>query len=71
MNHCNCQFVIFGATGDLASKKLLPALYHLQCAGMMPDEMRILAFGRRPWDEQAWQDFLREQLENHARSFQP
>ena len=29
MSDCNCQFVIFGATGDLACKKLLPALYHL------------------------------------------
>ncbi|MHB1280979.1 MAG: glucose-6-phosphate dehydrogenase [Acidithiobacillus sp.] len=69
MSNCNCQFVIFGATGDLASKKLLPALYHLQCAGMMPDEMRIIAFGRRPWDGEAWQNFLQEQLETYASNY--
>jgi glucose-6-phosphate 1-dehydrogenase len=68
-NQCICQFVIFGATGDLASKKLLPALYHLECAGMMPKEMRILAFGRRPWDNNGWQDFLREQLETYAGNY--
>ena len=69
MSNCNCQFVIFGATGDLASKKLLPALYHLHCAGRMPEELRILAFGRRPWDDKAWQDFLHEQLETYASNY--
>ncbi|MBU2854994.1 glucose-6-phosphate dehydrogenase (NADP(+)), partial [Acidithiobacillus ferriphilus] len=67
---CNCQFVIFGATGDLASKKLLPALYHLQCASLLPEEMRIYAFGRRPWDKNGWQEFLKEQLETYAKGFQ-
>ncbi len=71
MPACNCQFVIFGATGDLASKKLLPALYHLQCAGRMPEAMRIFAFGRRTWDDAAWQAFLREELEGHASGFHP
>ena len=67
--HCICQFVIFGSTGDLASKKLLPALYHLKCADRLPKDMRIIAFGRRPWNDKAWQEFLKEQLEQYAEGF--
>ncbi|MEY2341653.1 glucose-6-phosphate dehydrogenase [Acidithiobacillus sp. IBUN Pt1247-S3] len=67
---CICQFVIFGATGDLASRKLLPSLYHLQCAGLLPKELQIQAVGRRPWDDQGWLEFLQEQLESFAGDFQ-
>ena len=42
-----CTFVIFGATGNLSQIKLLPALYHLEEAGKLPDGMKILALGRR------------------------
>jgi glucose-6-phosphate 1-dehydrogenase len=35
--------VVFGATGDLAKRKLLPGLFHLDCAGMMPGNYRIIA----------------------------
>ena len=31
-----CTFVIFGATGNLSQKKLMPALYHLELAGRLP-----------------------------------
>ena len=34
--------VLFGATGDLAKRKLLPGLYHLACAGLLPDKYRII-----------------------------
>jgi len=34
--------VLFGATGDLARRKLLPGLYHLACAGLLPDKYRII-----------------------------
>ena len=34
--------VLFGATGDLAKRKLLPGLYHLFVAGLLPDEFRII-----------------------------
>jgi glucose-6-phosphate 1-dehydrogenase len=36
-----CVFVIFGASGDLTRRKLLPALYHLYREGMMPEDFRI------------------------------
>ena len=45
-----CAYVIFGATGNLSREKLMPALYHLEVAGKLPDGTRILATGRRDWD---------------------
>src|SRR5690349_21630602 len=38
--------ILFGATGDLAKRKLLPALFHLEVAGMMPERYRIIGSGR-------------------------
>jgi glucose-6-phosphate 1-dehydrogenase len=38
----NFVIVIFGATGDLAKRKLLPGLYHLACAGLLPEKYRII-----------------------------
>ena len=42
-----CTFVIFGATGNLASNKLLPALYHLEAAARLTESLSIIAFSRR------------------------
>jgi glucose-6-phosphate 1-dehydrogenase len=49
-----CTFVIFGSTGNLSRIKLMPALYHLEAAGKLPENCRILATGRRPWDRERW-----------------
>jgi glucose-6-phosphate 1-dehydrogenase len=40
-----CTYVIFGATGNLSRLKLMPALYHLEEAGRLPDTTRILFVG--------------------------
>jgi len=42
-----CVLVIFGATGDLTKRKLMPALYNLARSGLLPDNLAILAFARR------------------------
>ena len=42
-------FVIFGVTGDLTKRKLLPALYELNREGRLPDRLEIIGFARRPW----------------------
>lgn len=42
-----CYFVIFGATGNLASRKLLPALYELEAADKLHADLRFVAFARR------------------------
>jgi glucose-6-phosphate 1-dehydrogenase len=43
-----CTVAIFGATGDLTGRKLLPALYNLAHAGQLPTGFAIVGFARRP-----------------------
>lgn len=57
-----CSFVIFGATGHLAATKLLPALYHLEASGRLPDITNFLAFARREWDDAAWGKHVEQAL---------
>ena len=59
-----CNFVIFGATGNLASNKLLPALYRLELAGKLAEGLNFVAFGRREWDDVLWRDYVRTLLTN-------
>lgn len=58
-----CYFVIFGATGNLASEKLLPALYHLETAGRISEDLHFIATSRRPWDTDEWQRHMCDQLQ--------
>lgn len=63
-----CTFVIFGATGNLSKIKLLPALYHLELAGKLPEKMAILAIGRREWDDDQWREEVSDILSSRARN---
>jgi glucose-6-phosphate 1-dehydrogenase len=54
------SLVIFGASGDLTSRKLVPALYWLYRKRRLPDELKIVGFSRSPLDDQAWRDMLAE-----------
>ena len=62
-----CTYVIFGATGNLSRIKLMPALYHLELENMLPKGSRILAIGRRPWDQAKWLAEVRDMLTEKAR----
>ena len=62
MNAEPCTYVIFGATGNLSRIKLMPALYHLDVANRLPEGTRILAIGRRPWDQQKWLSEVRDMV---------
>ncbi len=53
-----CHFVIFGATGNLATIKLLPCLYNLEAAGRIPGDMSILALGRQDHTQESWLQHL-------------
>jgi glucose-6-phosphate 1-dehydrogenase len=67
-----CSLVIFGATGDLTQRKLLPALYRLAENGSLPEGFRILAFARRPYSDDDYRAECREQVEQHeAPDFDP
>jgi len=48
--------VIFGATGDLTRRKLVPALYNLAHAGLLPEEFAAIGLARRPWGDVAFRD---------------
>ena len=62
-----CTLIIFGATGNLAQLKLLPALYHLEVAGLLPAGLRIVCSGRSQYSQDAWSVRVREILSRHAR----
>src|SRR5947209_1922199 len=46
-----CAVVLFGATGDLAHRKLMPALFNLARGGNLPSECAIVGFARRDWTD--------------------
>ena len=58
---------IFGATGDLTRRKLLPALYDLAAQNLLPDEFAIVGFGRRAQDEAEFRQSLGEGIREFAR----
>lgn len=62
-----CSYVIFGATGNLARLKLLPALYHLEEARRLPADTRILLVGRRDWDRERCLREVRDWIDPRAR----
>ena len=55
--------VIFGASGDLTNRKLIPALLNLYCKGRLPEHTQIVGFARRPWDDAQFRDVLRASAE--------
>jgi glucose-6-phosphate 1-dehydrogenase len=63
-----CALVVFGITGDLASKKLLPAVYDLANRGLLPTNFALLGFARRDWDNQDFTELSREAARKHART---
>jgi glucose-6-phosphate 1-dehydrogenase len=63
-----CSIVIFGASGDLTSRKLIPALYHLCKDKLMPPSFRIIGFARRAKTDDAWRAELRAALDQFSRT---
>jgi glucose-6-phosphate 1-dehydrogenase len=58
----NC-FVIFGATGDLTERKLVPALYHLYTQRLLPEGFSVLGVARRPLSDEEFRSRMRSFLE--------
>ncbi len=63
-----CSIVIFGASGDLTARKLIPALYHLHASRQLPDPVRIIGFARRPKPNDAWREELKSGVETFSRA---
>ncbi|WP_067973845.1 glucose-6-phosphate dehydrogenase [Nocardiopsis trehalosi] len=60
--------VLFGVTGDLARKKLLPAIYDLANRGLLPPGFGLVGFARRDWADQDFAAQAHEAVREHART---
>lgn len=60
----NSDILIFGGGGDLAFRKLYPALYHLDVAGCLPESLKIIGVARKADERQAFLEKVREWFEN-------
>ncbi len=67
-NTAATAFVIFGVTGDLTNRKLLPALYQLMLDDRLPERLYIIGFARRAWDDEAMRQHLKAGLLEFART---
>ena len=63
-----CALVVFGITGDLARKKLLPAVYDLANRGLLPTNFALLGFARRDWGDEEFADLARSAAQKAART---
>ncbi len=63
-----CTLVLFGATGDLTRRKLIPALYSLAVQELLPERFAIVAFARRDRDDASFREDLREAVRVFAPS---
>ncbi|HXX62107.1 MAG TPA: glucose-6-phosphate dehydrogenase [Candidatus Sulfotelmatobacter sp.] len=62
-----CAIIIFGGTGDLSHRKILPALYNLTRAGLLPAEQTIVSFARRPYSDDAYRTEMAEAVTEFSR----
>ena len=62
-----CTVVIFGATGDLTHRKLIPALYNIAADGELPPELAVVGFARRPKSDDEFRGELEEAARKHSR----
>jgi glucose-6-phosphate 1-dehydrogenase len=60
-------FVLFGATGDLAHRKVMPAIYQLLRANLLPAEFSVVAVARRPYTDEAFRAEVRTSLDKYSR----
>lgn len=60
--------VIFGVTGDLARKKLLPAIYDLANRGLLPAGFSLVGYGRRDWSKEGFEEQVRAAVQERART---
>ena len=59
--------VIFGASGDLTRRKLLPAFWHLFLEGLLPEGIAVVGAARTEMSDDQWRDYARDQVKRFAR----
>ncbi len=63
-----CGLVMFGVTGDLARKKLMPAIYDLANRGLLPPGFSLVGFARRDWATQDFGQVVHDAVRQHSRT---
>ncbi|MBC7528128.1 MAG: glucose-6-phosphate dehydrogenase [Chthonomonadaceae bacterium] len=54
------SFIIYGASGDLTKRKLIPALYNLACANLLPPDFHVIGFAVTPMDDNSFREAMKE-----------
>ncbi|MGH7165607.1 MAG: glucose-6-phosphate dehydrogenase [Nitrospiraceae bacterium] len=62
-----CTLIIFGGSGDLARRKLVPALYNLLLDGLLPERLAVLGIGRKPLSDATFRTSSREGVITYSR----
>ncbi|MCF8535570.1 MAG: glucose-6-phosphate dehydrogenase [Rhodoluna sp.] len=62
------SLIIFGVTGDLSRKKLMPAVYDLANRGLLPPGFALVGFARRDWENQDFGAVVKEAVQEYART---
>jgi glucose-6-phosphate 1-dehydrogenase len=60
--------VVFGASGDLARKKIIPALFNLSTQGLLPERHAIVGYALSEWDDEAFRAHARDAVETFSRT---
>jgi len=63
-----CGLVLFGVTGDLSRKKVMPAIYDLANRGLLPPGFSLVGFARRDWADQDFAQIVHDSVKAHART---
>jgi glucose-6-phosphate 1-dehydrogenase len=63
-----CGLVLFGVTGDLSRKKLMPAVYDLANRGLLPPGFSLVGFARRDWANQDFTQIVHDAVKEHSRT---
>ena len=63
-----CGVVVFGVTGDLSRKKLMPAIYDLANRGLLPPGFALVGFARRDWADENFAELVHDAIREHART---
>ncbi len=63
-----CGLVLFGVTGDLSRKKVMPAIYDLANRGLLPPGFSLVGFARRDWADQDFAQVVHDSVKAHART---
>ena len=63
-----CGMVLFGVTGDLSRKKVMPAIYDLASRGLLPPGFSLVGYARRDWVDEDFAQIVHDSVKEHART---